>query len=51
MAAAAAAVDAAVDTFGPFVIPATLFAVGLVGYLLLVTLTRLGVLPLRDGRE
>lgn len=33
--------DALVETFGPFLIPAALFAVGVVGYLLLVALSRL----------
>jgi hypothetical protein len=33
-------VDALVSTFGPFLIPAALFALGLVGYLLLVGVNR-----------
>ncbi len=33
-------VDALVSTFGPFLIPAALFGLGLVGYLLLVAARR-----------
>lgn len=33
-------VDALVSTFGPFLIPAALFGLGLVGYLLLVAVNR-----------
>ena len=36
-------VDALVSVFGPFVIPAILFALGVVGYLVLLALGRLGV--------
>jgi hypothetical protein len=46
-------VDALVEAFGPFLIPALLFVVGVVGYIILVALTRYGVLPgrarSRDG--
>lgn len=43
-------VDTLVETFGPFLIPATMFVVGVVGYGILIALTRYGVLPLRsDG--
>ena len=34
-------VDTLVSTFGPFLIPAALFGLGLVGYLLIVALDRL----------
>jgi hypothetical protein len=34
--------DALVRTFGPFLLPATVFAVGVVGYVLLYALTRSG---------
>jgi hypothetical protein len=40
-------VDTLVETFGPFLIPATMFVVGVVGYGILIVLTRYGVLPLR----
>ena len=43
-------VDALVDTFGPFLIPAVLFVVGVVGYAILIALTRYGILP-RRGQE
>jgi len=33
-----------VDTFGPFLIPVVIFVLGFVGYLLLVVLTRQGIL-------
>lgn len=33
-------VDMLVSTFGPFLIPVALFALGLVGYLLLVAVNR-----------
>jgi hypothetical protein len=43
-------VDTLVGTFGPFLIPATMFVLGVVGYGILILLTRYGVLPLRgDG--
>lgn len=32
--------DAVVQTFGPFLIPAVVFAIGVVGYLLLYLLSR-----------
>jgi hypothetical protein len=32
--------DALVRTFGPFLLPVTVFAVGVVGYVLLYVLTR-----------
>ena len=35
-------VDALVSTFGPFLIPAALFSLGVVGYLVIVLLGRLG---------
>jgi hypothetical protein len=38
-------VDALLGVFGPFLIPALIFAVGVVGYLVLVALTRYGILP------
>jgi hypothetical protein len=34
-------VDALVSTFGPFLIPAVLFGLGVVGYLFIVLLSRL----------
>ncbi|WP_191965871.1 MULTISPECIES: hypothetical protein [Haloferax] len=34
--------DTLIQTFGPFVIPVVLFALGLVGYLLLLVLGRTG---------
>jgi hypothetical protein len=40
----AEALDALVNTFGPFVIPVLLFVAGLLGYGALVLLGRLGVL-------
>jgi hypothetical protein len=43
------ALDAVVETFGPFLIPAAVFGVGFVGYVVLVLLTRWGVLP--DGSD
>jgi hypothetical protein len=39
------ALDGIVDTFGPFLIPATLFVIGIVGYGILILLTRYGILP------
>ena len=44
-------VDALVETFGPFLIPATIFAIGVIGYGILILLTRYGVLPLRGERN
>ena len=41
-------VDAVVETFGPFLIPAVVFVVGVVGYVALWLLTRWGVLPSRE---
>jgi hypothetical protein len=41
-------VDTLVETFGPFLIPATVFVVGVVGYGILIALTRYGLLPGRD---
>lgn len=35
-------VDALVATFGPFLIPAVLFALGVVGYLALLAVSRRG---------
>lgn len=43
-------VDALVETFGPFLVPAALFAVGVVGYLLLVALSRLSSTDRSRGR-
>jgi len=37
-------VEALVESAGPFLIPVVLFAVGLVGYLILFVLTRWGLL-------
>jgi len=45
------AVDALVETFGPFLIPATVFVVGAVGYGLLILLTRYGLLPDRGDED
>jgi hypothetical protein len=42
------AVDAVFETFGPFLIPAVVFVLGVVGYGLLWLLSRRGVLP-ADG--
>ena len=42
--------DALVETFGPFLVPALLFVVGLVGYAILILLTRWGILPGRRER-
>jgi hypothetical protein len=42
--ALADALDALVNTFGPFVIPVLLFAVGAVGYAVLLVLGRWGLL-------
>jgi hypothetical protein len=44
-------VDTLVETFGPFLIPATIFIVGVIGYGFLIVLTRYGLLPVRreDG--
>ena len=36
-------VDALVSVFGPFAFPVLLFALGVVGYLLLLALGRLGI--------
>ncbi|WP_277555331.1 hypothetical protein [Halobaculum limi] len=36
-------IDALVSVFGPFVFPVLLFAAGVVGYLALLTLNRLGI--------
>ncbi|QCJ48120.1 hypothetical protein [Haloprofundus sp. MHR1] len=36
-------VDALISTFGPFVVPVLIFAVGTVGYLILVALGRAGL--------
>jgi hypothetical protein len=41
-------IDALIDVFGPFVIPVLLFAVGIVGYLLLLALGRAGIVGRRD---
>jgi hypothetical protein len=41
--------DAIYATFGPFLVPAVIFVVGLVGYALLLLLTRAGVLD--GGRD
>jgi len=41
-------VDAAVDTFGPFLIPMVVFVVGVAGYAILWLLTQWGVLPRRE---
>lgn len=38
-------VDSLVETFGPFLIPALVFLVGVVGYGILIFLTRYGLLP------
>jgi hypothetical protein len=40
------AVDAVVETFGPFLIAVAVFALGVAGYAVLWLLTRRGVLPL-----
>jgi hypothetical protein len=37
-----------VGAFGPFLIPVGLFVVGVVGYAILLALTRYGLLPGRD---
>ena len=37
-------IDPIVDTFGPFLIPVVIFVLGLVGYLVLLVLTRRGIL-------
>ena len=37
-------IDAAFDTFGPFLIPVVLFGFGVFGYLFLIALTRWGIL-------
>ncbi|WP_224270793.1 hypothetical protein [Haloprofundus salinisoli] len=37
-------IETLVSTFGPFVIPVLIFAVGIVGYLVLVTLGRAGLM-------
>jgi hypothetical protein len=42
------AVDAAVRTFGPFLVPVALFVLGAVGYGLFLVLIRRGVLPWGD---
>jgi len=44
-------VDTVVSTFGPFLIPATVFVVGVIGYGLLILLTRYGLLPTRDDGD
>ena len=44
-------VDTLVETFGPFLIPVTMFVVGVVGYGILILLTRYGFLPLRSHRD
>ncbi|MFC5365910.1 hypothetical protein [Salinirubrum litoreum] len=41
-------IDALIDVFGPFVIPVLLFAVGIVGYLLLLALGRAGIIGRGD---
>jgi hypothetical protein len=41
-------IDALIDVFGPFVIPVLLFAIGIVGYLLLVALGRAGLVGRGD---
>jgi hypothetical protein len=43
--------DALVETFGPFLIPATIFVVGVVGYGVLILLTRHGLLPIRNEQD
>ncbi len=42
--------DALLDTFGPFLIPVAIFVLGVVGYGLLVWLTRQRPLARDDGR-
>lgn len=44
-------VDTLVETFGPFLIPATMFVIGVVGYGILLVLTRYGLLPIRGERD
>jgi hypothetical protein len=44
-------VDAVIETFGPFLIPATVFAVGAVGYGLLILLSRYGLVPEKESEE
>lgn len=44
-------VDTLVGTFGPFLIPAAMFGVGVIGYGILIMLTRYGVLPIRGKRD
>ncbi len=41
--------DTLVETFGPFLIPATMFVIGVVGYGVLILLTRYGLLPIRGN--
>jgi hypothetical protein len=36
--------DAIVDAFGPFLVPVVIFCVGAVGYVLLLVLSRRGIL-------
>jgi hypothetical protein len=43
--------DALLEVFGPFVIPVLLFALGIVGYLVLVALGRAGVVGGYDPEE
>jgi hypothetical protein len=47
MAGVDAFVDAMVSTFGPFLIPVTVFAIGVLGYAILFLVTR----ALRGGEE
>lgn len=44
-----AILDVLYETFGPFVVPAAIFVAGLVGYALLLVLTRAGLLG--GGRD
>jgi hypothetical protein len=37
-------IDTIVTTFGPFLIPVAIFVIGVVGYLILLVLTRRGIL-------
>ena len=45
------ALGALLRTFGPFVVPVALFAVGLVGYALLLLLARLGLVSTDENDE
>ena len=44
-------IDTLVETFGPFLIPAAIFAIGVVGYGILILLTRYGLLSRPGGRS